>query len=95
MMLFAVLISMFPKKLPPRQKNKEKSGVDNGGMTMTMSDVDLVNNNIDNNNKIDNNVSSNGNILKPKVEKENLPALKGRLYVLISNYNRDRYLGIR
>lgn len=62
---------------------------------MTMSDVDLVNNNIDNNNKIDNNVSSNGNILKPKVEKENLPALKGRLYVLISNYNRDRYLGIR
>lgn len=89
MMLFAVLISMFPKKLPPRQKNKEKSGVDNGGMTMTMSDVDLVNNNIDNN------VSKNGNILKPKVEKENLPALKGRLYVLISNYNRDRYLGIR
>lgn len=77
MMLFAVFISMFPKKLPTDRKRekRERTGVDNAGMTM--SDIDITNNTKPNK-SVDNNSKKYGNPVKPKsVEMvTELPTLK-------------------
>lgn len=75
MMLFAFLISMFPKKLPPRTKQvNQMSGKDNAGITL-----DVVDKPTENGNGVSK-TNNNGTVVKPKpaeAETTDLPQLKG------------------